>query len=180
MSDTYTAARVMNVAFGLPDAISATEMAFAKALAFCAQKMRLADGEAVEALLRQGNTDARGYFDYALAKELAEHIGALDEEVQEVYLFDAEATHEDTIFGVAQPAMVHLLVWSRRKTNALSALLSALDRAITARYAQMIGAPERASMLDAQVVDDAEVQARSGFGVLVTSLHNRPLMVWKR
>lgn len=180
MSETYTPTQAMPLTFDLPDAVSAAELAFADALAFCAGKMRLADTQTARQYVRQGNATARGYFDYALARTLAEHIGALDDEVQEIYLFDPEATPEDTVFSARQPTLIHLLVWVKRKTNALTALLSALDRAVTDQYTAMVGATERAWLLDAQVVDDVEVAARSGFGALVTSLNNRPLMVWKR
>jgi hypothetical protein len=61
----------------------------------------------------------------------------------------------------------------------LTALLDGLDRAVAAEYAGRIGS-KQSTMLDFQVVDDAEVNSRSGFGAMLAWLHNRPLMVWKR
>lgn len=179
MDGTSTSERAVKVAFNLPDAITATEPAFAKAVTFCAAKMQLG-GVATCDLLRQGDGAALGYFAYGLTKELAEYIGALDEEVQAVYLYDPEATPDDIAFGVTRLPIIHLLIWARRKTGALEALLSALDRAVTGRYTEMFGPNTPASILDAHVVNDAEVNAHSGFGALLTSLHNRPLMVWQR
>jgi hypothetical protein len=35
-------------------------------------------------------------------------------------------------------------------------------------------------LLDVQVVDDAEVEKRVGYGGLLFSLHHRPLKIWER
>lgn len=180
MSDTYTSTKTMSVEFALPDAGSVAANAIPNALAFCAKKLHLNDIETVEELLRQGDGAARGYFEYGLARELAEHVGALDDEVQAVYLYDPEAASEDAVFGRPMPTMVHLVVWARRKTGALSSLLAALDQSVSQRYAEMLDASDQMHLLDVQVVDDAAVNARNGFGAMLAWLHNRPLMVWKR
>ena len=135
--------------------------------------------ETVPGMLRAGRADARGYFEYALARELAEHIGALDGEVLGVYLYNPEATADDIAFAEFPMTLVHLVIWARRKTGALTSLLEGLDRAVTAEFAKRIG-NKRSSLLDFQVVDDAEVNSRTGFGAMLSWVHNRPLMVWKR
>jgi hypothetical protein len=182
MTGTYTSAgsRTFNVEFSLPDADTAASGAIDYALDFCAAKMKLANSDEALALLRRSSRDVRGYFEYGLAKHLAEYVGALDGEVQAVYLYDDEATPEDVIFGEAAPTLVHLVVWAQRKTGALSSLVVALDRAATQRYAELMEAPEQAHLLDVQVVDSTEVNSRSGFGAMLTWLHHRPLIVWKR
>jgi hypothetical protein len=141
--------------------------------------MHIENIETVPSLLRAGRADARGYFEYALARELAEHIGALDAEVQGVYLYDPEATTDDIVFAEFPVTLVHLVILARRKTSALTSLLDGLDRAVTAEYANRVG-NKQTSLLDFQVVDDAEVNSRTGFGAMLAWLHNRPLMVWKR
>jgi len=35
-------------------------------------------------------------------------------------------------------------------------------------------------MLDVRLVDDKEVQERTGYGVLIGSLYVRPLEIWRR
>ena len=168
-----------SVEFTLPDPASTAATAVEAAFEYAASKMHLDNVEIVQSMLRAGRSDARGYFEYALAREMAEHIGALDSETQGVYLYDAEATPDDEVFSEFPETMVHLIVWARRKTGALTALLDGLDRAVAAEYANRIGS-KQTTMLDFQVVDDAEVNARSGFGAMLAWLHNRPLMVWKR
>lgn len=167
------------VEFALPDAASTAASAIEAAFEYAAAKMHIKDVETVPSMLRAGRADARGYFDYALARELAEHIGALDEEVQGVYLYNPEATSDDTVFAEFPETLVHLVIWVRRKTNALTSLLGALERAVTAEFANRLGT-KQTSLLDFQVVDEAEVNARTGFGALLAWVHNRPLMVWKR
>jgi hypothetical protein len=167
------------IEFALPDAASTAAATIEAAFEYTAHKMHIADAETVPSLLRAGRADARGYFEYAVARELAEHIGALDGEVQGVYLYDPEATTDDIAFAEFPVTLVHLVIWARRKTGALTSLLGALDRAVTAEFASRIG-NKQTSLLDFQVVDDAEVNSRTGFGAMLAWLHNRPLMVWKR
>ncbi len=165
--------------FTLPDAASAAATAIEAAFEYTARKMHIENVETVPSMLRAGGADARGYFDYALVRELAEHIAALDGEVQGVYLYDPEATTDDIVFAEFPVTLVHLVIWARRKTGALSSLLEGLDRAVTAEFANRVG-NRQTSLLDFQVVDDAEVNSRMGFGAMLAWVHNRPLMVWKR
>lgn len=179
-TEAYTGAAAMNVEFSLPNAATSAAAAMNTALDFTARKAKLAGIDAAVEELREGNADARGYFEYALARELGEHLGALDDELQAVYLYNPEATPEDTVFAEHAPTLVHMVVWARRRTGALTALISALDRAVSDRYVQITGARSIQHLLDVQIVDDAEVKSLSGFGAMLTWLHNRPLLVWKR
>lgn len=167
------------VEFTLPEPAGAAANAVQAAFEYTAAKMHLNSVETVQSMLRAGRSDARGYFEYALARELAEHIGALDNEVQGVYLYNPEATSDDEAFAEFPATLVHLIVWARRKTGALNSLLDGLDRAVAIEFAGRVGS-KQTTMLDFQVVDDAEVNSRSGFGAMLAWLHNRPLMVWKR
>ncbi len=175
--DVQTNGRALE--FTLPDAASAAATTVQAAFEYIARKMHIDDIETVPSMLRAGRADARGYFEYALARTLAEHIGALDDEVQGVYLYDPEATTEDIVFAEFPVTLVHLVIWARRRTGALNSLLSGLDRAVTAEFANRLGT-RQTSLLDFQVVDDAEVNSRTGFGAMLAWLHNRPLLVWKR
>lgn len=180
MNETYATSQMVNVEFSQPDAATATTNAVNQALAFCAQKMHLHDTTLVPQLLRQGDPTARGYFEYSVARALAEHISALDDQVQAIYLYTPDATPEDIIFGDAKPTLIHLIVQARRKTSALASLLEVLDRSLAQCYAEMMNAPAQAHLLDVQVVDDAEAAARSGVGAMLAWCYNQPLSIWKR
>jgi hypothetical protein len=165
----------------LPDAASMAEAALAKALEFCAQKMGFDSHKAVVDHLRQGDSTACSYCHYSLAKQVAESLGALDENAKAVYICDYDATPEDLCFGEAMQApLVHLIVWAQPKTAALNSLVETLDHALVQCYADLIGMGQLAHLLDVQVIDDADVENRVGYGAMLSSIHHRPIQIWKR
>ncbi len=165
----------------LPDAGSAVEDALVKALEYAANKTGAHNLAAVSAALRRRDVTATQYAAYGLACQLAETLGALDETVKAVYLFDAGAAGEDEAFDEpASDLSLHLIVWVERKTKALAALISGLDRALVQAVAALQETPASMQLLDAQIVDNAEVQQRIGYGALLSSLHYWPLPVWQR
>ena len=173
-------ADVMKVELAMPDIASVAKAAVEDALDFCAQQLRLADREAVEAQLREANPSVRSYFEYGLARQIGERLGELDGEVHAVYLYDDEATPEDAVFGEATPSLVHLILRVQRKTSALKSLVAALDRGVTQKCAEMLHASQLAHVLDVQMVDDIDVNTGTGYGALLTWLHHKPLSVWTR
>jgi hypothetical protein len=161
--------------FQFPDTASTAEVVLNEGLAFCARKMGLGDPREVVKRLQQGDSSACQYCRYGLAKKVAESIGNLDDNIKSVYVLDYDATPHDLCFGQEQQrSPIHLVVWAERKTDALSSLVTALDRALVKRYAALVLAPDLARMLDVQVIDDQDVQDCVGYGALLSSTHNRP------
>ena len=160
----------------------AAEDVLAQALSYCAGKMGLDGPQTVTERMRQGDGVAYGYCLYSVAKQVAEAIGSLDENVRVVYTFDCDATPQDECLGEVARGMplVHLLVWTQRKTAALRALIAALDRALVRAYADVLEEGRPASLLDVQVIDDDDVGRRSGYGALLGSMYHRPIQVWQR
>ena len=157
------------------------QVVLTQAVEYCAEKMRLGSSQAVIDRLRASNGQACAYCHYSVAKQVAESLGALDENVKATYIYDYDATPEDLCFGEAGRALpIHLLVWAKRKTAALKVLAETWDRALTQGYAEMIGGRQPVHVLDVQMVDDADVERRLGHGALLFSLHHRPVQVWKR
>lgn len=169
-----------DIEFALPNPENAARAILASAIEFCAQKMRLGSPEGAIELLRRGDRSAHDYLRYGLAAQVGEHLGALDAEVKAAYLYDDEATAEDMAFGEAAPSLIHMIVHARRKTGALDSLIVGLSRAIARHYGEVFDKPELRHLLDIQVTDDAEVEARTGLGALLNSLYHRPSPVWRR
>jgi hypothetical protein len=163
------------------DVTSLAEAILTQALEFCATKLNLESYETAVERLQQGDNITFSYWRYGLAKKGAEYLGEWDEGIKAVYIFDFEATPEDICFAEVTPdIIIHLIVWAQRKTAALNSLIGALDRALVRIHVELLHMPQLKHLLDVQVVDDRDVENRLGFGALFSSLHHRPLPVWKR
>ncbi|MBN1954065.1 MAG: hypothetical protein JW900_03340 [Anaerolineae bacterium] len=165
----------------LSNAIGMTESALEEAVDYCGRKMGTDDRQTVVEQLKQGDRTACGYLYYHLAGQVAEWLGAWDESIKAVYIYDSDATAEDVCFGRPEtPPMLHLLIWVQRKTNALDATLGVLSRALVQSYTELLGRPGLEHLLDAQVVDDNEVNNNIGYSALLCSLHTCPIRIWER
>ena len=163
------------------DVAGTAQVVLTQAMEYCAQKMRLESSQAAMDHLREGNSQACEYCYYSVARQVAESLGALDENIKAVYICDYDATPEDLCFGeVGRALLIHLLVWAQPKTAALNVLVDTWDRALAQRCAETLGGRQPAHVLDVQVMDDTAVEQRTGYGSLLSSLHHRPIQVWKR
>lgn len=185
MTGASTPTQVMGVRFTASlqpsDVTSMAEAIVSEALEFCAGKLNINGSEAVAYRLRQGDGTTYKYWQYGLAKKVAQRLGEWDEGIQAVYLYDDDATPEDVVFAEGTPdILIHLIVKVERKTAALNSLTEALDRALAHIHGELLGGSELGYLLDVQVVDDYEVEYRLGYGALFASLHHRPLPVWQR
>ena len=163
------------------DVAGTAKVVLTQAMEYCAQKMRLGSWQEVSNRWMEGDRSVCEYCHYSVAKQVAEALGALDENIKAIYIHDYDATPEDLCFGEAGQALpIHLLIWTQRKTAALNAVVETWDRALAQGYAEMIGGRRLANVLDVQVIDDADVEKRLGHGALLFSLHHRPVEVWRR
>jgi hypothetical protein len=152
-----------------------------QALDFCAQKMGLGDRNTVAARLQQGDENACQYYRYSIAKQVAESLAALDKNLKAAYVADYDATPQDLCFNQGnQMPLIHMIIWVERKTKALNSLVEGLDRALAQRYADVVGLPRLAHLLDVQVVNDEDVHGRIGYGAMLSSIYNRPIQIWER
>ncbi|MBC8444611.1 MAG: hypothetical protein H8D77_00650 [Chloroflexi bacterium] len=188
MAGTLVRTRAAAMEIGLvspgesPSATEAIEGVLNEALVFCAQKMGMENHEAVVGLLRQRDRAACGYWLYRAAVQVASALGSMDRNVKAVYILDYDATPEDLCFGVSSQGslVIHLIVWSEPRTAALCSLIAALDRALAQACTDLLVRPAVKSLLDAHVVDDADVEGCIGHGALLHSIHHRPMQVWER
>lgn len=175
---SVTGTDTTSLEFVLSDASTLAENALSQALAFTAQKMGLDSPQAALDCLRQCNQTAFAYLYYSLATQVAEWAGSWDEDIKAVYLYDYDAAGEE-FCEAGQPTLMNLIVWARRKTSALNAMMEAADRALTRSYNQLLNA-QMAHLLDAQLIDDDDVTRRTAYGALLSSLYYKPVRIWKR
>jgi len=166
----------------LPGVTVSTESILSEAMHFCARKIGIDSLDAVADLLRQNDRTACEYCLYGMAKGVATSLGAMDKHVKAVYVLDYDATPEDLCFGTLNQgtSLVHLIVWTERKTAALSSLIAALDRALAQAYTDLLGGPQMEALLDVHMIDDADVENRTGHGALLQAIHHRPIQIWER
>lgn len=170
-------------AFSVPmtDAASAAGAALADALDFTAARLGLVNRQAVIRQLQIRDAQAFQYMNYGLARQVAQTLGMMDETVRTVYLFDEEAMPEEFILGRRSLVLsLHLIAWVERKTQALAALIQALDRSLVAACQTVLDNNALEHVLDVQLVDDGEVQKRVGYAALMTSMYNLPMRIWER
>lgn len=178
MVDLAQPARPAN---SVPDADQIAAEVIDRAAEYCAQKLGLCDGQAVLTRLQEDDKSACQYCTYSIAQQVGHTLGAWDDHVQAVYVVDYDATPDDLCFASdVRPVPIHVIVWTARKTRALDALIAVLDRALTQRYCKVVqpGGPDH--LLDVQVVDDVEVENRTGYGAMLASIYQRPIRVWSR
>jgi len=173
--------RVTTSLLHLPNASSTAEDVLNKALEFCADKMGLESPQTAIARLQKAEQKACTYCHYSIAEQVGAALGALDEHIKAVYMFEDDATPEDMCFSETPGVpLLHLLVWTERKTEAQKSLVAMLDRALAQSYGQLIGPRQLQHLLDVQVIDDADAEKRVGYGALLHSIHYRPLKIWER
>ena len=91
---TYQAqqTKTSKMSWQMPDADSTADNILNQALGFCAQKMRFDNTQIAIDHLRQGDRDACAYCHYSIAEQVSASLGALDENVKAVYMFEYDAT----------------------------------------------------------------------------------------
>jgi hypothetical protein len=156
-----------------------------EALEFCAEKAGLKGKEQVRDALCHGDCSVCEYLRYALAQRVAEYLGSVDDTVKAIYTYEPEyATSADEVV-LGRPNLwpgFNLIARVSRKSAALSSLVASVNSALTEEY-KRLGCPKAnalCSELDVKAVDDDEVQKRTGYGALISSLYVRPIEVWRR
>jgi hypothetical protein len=156
-----------------------------EALEFCATKAGLNGKKQARDVLLTGDCCVCEYLRYGLAQKMAEYLGSVDDTIQAVYTYEPEyATSMDGVTA-ARPNLspgFNLIARVGRKSAALSSVVSSMRSALAEEY-RRLGCPKAnalCSELDVQVVDEQEVERRTGYGALISSLYVRPIEVWHR
>ena len=163
------------------DPVSTTESIVTAALEASAPKMGLSNAEAFIALLKQGDSIAHNYYCYNIIKEMGEVLGSWSKNIKAVYAcsYDEAVNGEDSCEKSAMLSLIHVIIWVTQKGKALDALIETIDSALVQRHRQMLGLKQLEHALDARVIDDADVKNRTGYAVLLKSIHQPAIEVWR-
>jgi hypothetical protein len=155
------------------------------ALEFCAEKAGLEDKEQARNELLTGDCCVCEYLRYGLAQKMAEYLGSVDDTILAIYTYEPEyATSVDGAIP-ARPNLspgFNLIARVSRKSAALTSVVASMRSALAEQY-RHLGCPRAnvlCSELDVRVVDEDEVEKRTGYGALINSLYVRPIEVWHR
>lgn len=166
--------------------LAATKMAMDTALEFCIEKTYLENKEAFIEARQRGDCSVCEYFRYGLAKGVAEFLGSMDKQAKAIYIYDtidSSPTWDSRVPDKPNLSSgVHLIVWTTRKSPALSTLVDSITRTV-AEESRRISCPNANALchqIDITIVDDHEVNNRIGYGALVHSLYVRPIEIWHR
>lgn len=189
MSESPSSARAADSVAGAlmpplspPDLARTAEALLSEAVEYCRVKIAAPNTERVVALLRAGDPCACGYVHYALARGTAAFLGAREHEARAAFtLLGADGPCEQTgLDAQTTTSPISLILWSHARSATLAQWVEALDAALTRQYARLTAASRLRHLLVVQVVNDEEVDQRIGDGALLSSLHQLPLLVWKR
>ena len=122
-------------------------------------------------------------FKYGLALGVANMLSANDPQVQAVFLYEP-SDNPDSELGSDLPVegTVHILVVVKSPSAALKALIASLDRALTASLMSLPSPAfaERESLLDANLLTQADIEQGRGYALLLSSMFAPPIRVWQR
>ncbi|MBN1375413.1 MAG: hypothetical protein JXA01_04590 [Dehalococcoidia bacterium] len=171
------------LAMSLPhklDSKKTVEFVVNKAMRHSGEKIGLSSIKALIACIKKGDPIACSYYQYNVAKQLGEVMGLWDKNIKAVYAYgyDDNTSAGACSENISPSSLVHMIIWAERKTNALKALIEAIDRAMVQHHRNLLGVKELEHALDIQVIDDDDVKNHTGYAALLKSIYQSPVQVW--
>lgn len=156
------------------------------AIKSCAELIFSGETQRVLLALRRGESEVNECVRNNLTAQIAEVLGQIDKTVKAVYTYypviTAETSHLPELEPSDEDTRINLVVWVKRKSAALSALVDSLEDDLGESQRQlniMIG-DQPCFSLFAGMVDNKDVTHRRGFGAIVESEYIRTNRVWRR
>ncbi len=119
----------------------------------------------------------------SLALGVARALAAHDAGVQAIYAYDPWANSDnETAEARAFDATLHLLVVVTAPSTTLPAFILALDQAVTVSLKgwPALAFQAYASILNINLLTEEEVQRRTGYAALLSSIFAPPIEIWRR
>jgi hypothetical protein len=163
-----------------------TDKMVEKALQVCAAKHFDGDGAMVLKALHRGYGDAYMCLADSLIAQMSAYLGQMDQMVNAVFEYEPEyATihpHAHISAGHFRKRGLNLIIWVKRKSAALKALVATLEQAFAESQSKAGLEDENNPLfsLDIKLVDDQDVDEKRGYGMIVSSQLVRATQVWIR
>ena len=155
------------------------------AIMFSAEKRGMADRDQVVRAREHGDCTTCEYLRFGLANEVADYLGSMDTTIKSVYVYEPEAATAMNGNLHQCPGLVpgiNMIIRVSRKTAALESLLTSIVSAVEEEFGRFNCPDANAlcTMIDVIIVDDHEVEQRTGYGALIGSLFTPPIEIWQR
>lgn len=128
------------------------------------------------------NTTFLDLFKYTLAEVLSVELANKDNAVQAVYLHDPDMNPDAASGFMPVDPCLHLLCVVEKSSAGFEAFISAINHALT-EEARELPSPryeKLAEILDVMIITAKDIEKRTGYALLLTSMHAPPLNVWKK
>ena len=122
-------------------------------------------------------------FKYTISEHVSQILSDNDKNINEIHIYDP-STNPDSESGDYLPidAPIHMLIVVDTPSASLKALASSLDRALISSM-KNLPAPlykKLESMLDILFITPEDVENRTGYAALLTSIYAPSIKVWQR
>jgi len=149
----------------------------ADAMAYCSMKMGISV-DAVQGLVKERDVRAYSYFNYSITCQLGDLLGKQCKSIRAVYALDYYDDSQGEGLNNKADITIHVILGVERKTSAVKALLTSIHDALIQQYHQVLGMHSLKHVLNAHLVDDEDIEKRSGYGALLQSSYQTPIHVW--
>jgi hypothetical protein len=122
-------------------------------------------------------------FKYTLAEVVAAEIAKNDSSVQTIHLYEP-SMNPDTETGDYLPIdpCLHLLCVVEKRSAGLEAFIDAINRALT-KEAKELPSPmykNLSDLLNIMLITPKDIEKRTGYALMLSSLYAPPLLIWKK
>jgi hypothetical protein len=141
--------------------------AWALALESCANALHLESPQVAADQMLQGDHRARMACCYGLAEQIAASLWSSQQDLQAVYAPECGSCPQDFCLedgNGANAPCVHLLVWARQRTPALTARAATLGNALARVCQDMSGTQGLPNVLHLRVIEDSDLVKLFGVG----------------
>jgi len=157
-----------------------------RALEECANRHYAGDLRRARRAIREGQCAVCASLRDNLTKQISAYLGRVDQTVKAIYAYQPQTPpqQKEALEQTSAPMQcgINLVVWVKRKSAALRALVQTLEPALAASQRELGCQAAQAGCytLDVTLVDDRQVRAQRGAGLFVKHPHLASRLIWQR